>query len=825
MPQTYKLEQFTNGWLPGVDPINGPKTGLLAMESVELDQTGALIMSGGVSNLNASFNYPANAHTLYSKFISGVLKSYQALTDGSIFRDTTSIGTGGSATRAAFGSAFNYVFYFSGARRRRDDGTLTSAVGLQPPSSITVALGAAGVLTGDYQYAQQNVANFGNSYIVKSPLTLATPNPISPSAQQVTVTIEDPTSSGGPFANEVWIFRRGGDLSQWTRVYRQTAGPWNAFNDNVADIDAIAGGEFANEFLRDVSVNNIPEDILEMAGLVNGRMIFFSAKNIYFSEINSPDTYDTRTSIGLGGNQNTGAEFFLFAKKIGENVVLVATTADMYILTGTFTSNPDGTLDIYLRSLGVENPPISISYAVYNDTIIYMAADGWRQLSPLSGQVKSLVPPVLDRQYRGETISNYGGTPIFLYPAVDAGGRLIQYWCAAARNKLWTLTPHIVNNDPTQPYVYYLQVYDFVRNYWRVLPNINPRIIHTREDDAVVGWFDDTAKNLRIIDDQFTKLNMGVKQNVHVKTLFLDMEMPRQRKDIWTIKFLIDTGGDNITVNFLYNDGVGTIGFTTVNSNGYSEVAYAIGLPFKNFQLEFIGQCANFKLSQIVIEYDPRPIQQLIYQLLRQTFQIGDSNRKRVRTWPIVIDTLGANVNITPAVDGVAGTLVAFNTNFKKTILYQFDIDAFGTDYALLFQATTNTPFEIWEIKEPDNVQILPLAKRFWQSGPIELFGTGIIRMLAIRCVSFNSILATIPWNLYLGDTSVATGSFTPTMSKDDTYYSQVPRFDGNNSGRIFRLELGPVTFDFCPYYVRAQIIRSGAQKDTENEWINLNGD
>src|SRR2546430_5791139 len=47
----------------------------------------------------------------------------------------------------------------------------------------------------------------------------------------------------------------------------------------------------------------------------------------------------------------------------GENQVIIGTTEEVYILTGTFITMPDGTLDVYIRGLGVEETPISIDVA------------------------------------------------------------------------------------------------------------------------------------------------------------------------------------------------------------------------------------------------------------------------------------------------------------------------------------------------------------------------------------------------------------------------------------------------------------------------------
>src|SRR5437773_9367400 len=123
------INDWSAGWTPQESPVNGRKNGLLKMDSLELDINGEVTLTGGTKNI-FSYNYPADAHTLYSKFIDGLQRRYLALTNGYVYRDTNSIIFEGSLTRAAFGAAYGFVYIFSGNKRRKDDGSITSIIGI-----------------------------------------------------------------------------------------------------------------------------------------------------------------------------------------------------------------------------------------------------------------------------------------------------------------------------------------------------------------------------------------------------------------------------------------------------------------------------------------------------------------------------------------------------------------------------------------------------------------------------------------------------------------------------------------------------------------------
>jgi hypothetical protein len=69
MPDQIHINQYSTGWIPSDDSVMGRKTGLLQMNNLELDQGGALALTGGIGT--ALQTYTGNPHTLYSRYISG----------------------------------------------------------------------------------------------------------------------------------------------------------------------------------------------------------------------------------------------------------------------------------------------------------------------------------------------------------------------------------------------------------------------------------------------------------------------------------------------------------------------------------------------------------------------------------------------------------------------------------------------------------------------------------------------------------------------------------------------------------------------------------
>jgi hypothetical protein len=193
----------------------------------------------------------------------------------------------------------------------------------------------------------------------------------------------------------------------------------------------------------------------------------------------------------------------------------------------------------------------------------------------------------------------------------------------------------------------------------------------------------------------------------------------------------------------------------------------------------------------------------------------GTANKKRLRVWPFVVDPKGGTLTFTPIVDQVAYPSLAtsFSHTGKKTVLVNYIEDIFGIEYSGYWSSSTE--WEFWDTLQPEIVQVLPVAKRFDQVGPEEFFRYGKIRRIELRV--FPDGGTSIPYTLYMSDTSNATGTITVVDGKEDSYFIDEPK--GTN-GRIARIVFGPTAFNFHRISVRIQVAASG--RDTELNWITL---
>ncbi len=175
--------------------------------------------------------------------------------------------------------------------------------------------------------------------------------------------------------------------------------------------------------------------------------------------------------------------------------------------------------------------------------------------------------------------------------------------------------------------------------------------------------------------------------------------------------------------------------------------------------------------------------------------------------------SLGGNVTFTPTMDGSALTGTTFNTTGKRTALHFFKTDVYGQDLSAVLQGAAD--FELWDVLPPSIVQMLPMVRQFDQIGPIELFRYGTLKKFEVRLVAFGG--TTIPYTIYLEDTSSVTGNITVVDGKEQVYDFNISRL---KAGTMLRIELGPTSFNFHKIYARMLCAKSGA--DTENTWVYL---
>jgi hypothetical protein len=921
MPETLFVKDFSAGWCPSDDAVNGRPNALLKMDNLELDVNGALTLCGGTSVKYSG--YPSDAHTLFSRYLNNVRYDYSAHVDGSIYRNGVSLASGGDASNAAFGTAFNFTLMASGSKRYKDDATTLRNLGIVPPAAgptmtqsalnapwavvspqlVYASIGAnpgfvqvagtssnaggsnylnlqtgatggsnpglvviqsygnassdctvigsvagTGISTdedfvtlngftpnpfgmalqfdvllvapdnvgdivsdyytftvadisqtasfdsysgafsiriprnqfvrmgggaqnwstvygirltflgapatninvwglmfgepvviqggtvsqfGTYQYAQVNVYNSG-SYIAKSTIGPAS-KVITINGNCALVTPRNPTLDDAQ-CNEAWIYRRSvgvGNLSQWYRVLVfVAAGGWASQYDSFSDQTALTLNITINLNLISTASTGITDKIYDIVGPIQGRWYYFTTNFMYPSDINDPDLVDASLAVRLTGSNS---ELLMWARAVSASVVLVGTTAEVYLLTGTFTTFPDNSIDVYYQPLGVKFPPLTYDAVSYGGAVFYLASDGWRSITPTTfGTTYSaqnnqlLVSPNTDRLYRGESCYGYTAPSLKITPGS------VRFPVAIGRNKLWCF---ITGTNRCE-------VYDFIRQYWRTfnyaLGDVGAAT--STQDGQIISFYINDNK-LREIGILSSKLIDGsTKQTFNALLTYKDNGKPRQRKDTYTFKSRCYTSASgNISVSITNEKGVLSSGLGTLTSATTSTEQFfnlqgsSIDLA-KSYEIALTGTVNDVTIEDLSIDFDARPVPVTFLRL--QGVNYSTTARKRLYTVPFQIDTLNNAVKITPVVDGTGITSLVVTSTRKQSFDYQFtlsggEVSPIGVDYEWLIDGQGNE-FEFFGFEEPRNLEVFP-DPRYSHVIPVTNFGTTSRKRLRVR--------------------------------------------------------------------------------------------
>lgn len=584
--------------------------------------------------------------------------------------------------------------------------------------------GGLGQLNGLYEYRYIQV-NDNGIYVAKSG-----PSPTSDPVLVFNgkVTINAPITDSQ--ATDVWVYRRslpttenrqddGTDtgqpiiplLDKFYRVYPEGG------VDNTSDIEALRLNDVLNEQIA--SVADITEPFIGMEGLVNERMLYLTKSFLYLSDLLNPDGYDTSRTIRVSGDPS---EANLWVKQISNGLILLATTKDLYEITGTLLPNPDGTTDVSIKGLGERYPPICADFAFGAisgvGSIFYIAADGWHVTT---GSNSALISPQLNKLFQGE--DRYKLPAIKIYP-----GDVARYDIAIGRNKLYCISQH---TDGTRRLI----IYDILRKTWR-LQYIDPVSICVTETDRVLLGFGGGSGNLLFemeFGDDATvdsdEPNKG--QGFILETVLDHNNQPRNRKDTFTLKLNMDTGGQDVSVYIAKDkadddqDWVHLGDYSTeeqstifiklagifVDQTKWNDplgFRYALRITNKNDQI------VRFKLYEYTIEYDPRPEQ--VNYLRIPNFNQGSYARKRWIAFAFTIDTLGHNVTFTPLIDNAASATSTVTKDGRLTYVHFFLGDTVGIDAGGILQSNNEEePFEFYEVNSTETVtEKLPPSAKFW---------------------------------------------------------------------------------------------------------------
>lgn len=624
--------------------------------------------------------------------------------------DFTQVGR----TALDWGSVFGFRITFTTSR-------LGATAYIQGSPSSLAFYGGSLAQKGLYEYAQMNVNNTGE-YLAKSELGNKS-DLISSDMARVKINIQDPTAIDAQ-VNEVWIFRRAVDgiglLEQWYRVGVITTGAFGSvYTDKLRDEDALVLNITVNLNLKSILSTSISDPIYDIVGPINGRWYYFTNNYMYPSELNDPDMVDVSIAVRFTGSNN---EIFMWARKLAEGIVCIMTSLDARILTGTFSTLPDFSVDIYDRSLSCSFPAISYDVAIWSGTAFYLANDGWRSIDS-QGINRNLVAPNTDRLYRNITCQGYTGTNVRISPGA------VRFPVCIAGNKMWCF---IIGNKR-------IEVWDFNRQYWRVANFTDAmgdvKAALTTPDGQILACFADNK--LRSLDYQTDKLIDGsTSQTFNLLSPVLDHGTARQRKDSYTFKVRGKYTGGNLTATITTDDNI--LHTLAVIPPSATVVDYFIDLKAyfdktKTFQIGLSGQVTDATIEDFQVHFDTLP-EQLSYLRFRPE-NYGSNGRKRQYTVPFVIDTLGNDVTLNVRVDGILQPSLLINCNRKETFFYTFQVSfdydiVKGVDYQYDFSSTGL--FEFYGFLPSKNLELLPEPLDYLRAGP-ENFGTsGLKRTFTI---------------------------------------------------------------------------------------------
>lgn len=738
MPQLL-INDFSKGWCPSDDAINGRKDALLQMTGLDLEQNGAVRMTGGTEIVSSAL--AASSHTLYSTYLGGQKFRYVAMQNGHVARNGTVIVTNNGFNRTAFGKGFDRVLIFSGNARVQDDGftAVPEEVALPTPPNALLPVSTVTTTTfdGDYEWKFIYVARAGGAIRRSKASPLSASLTLTPT-QGVSLTIENPIISlGYTQVDEIWVYRRGGALDKFYRtqiILSTYFGGSNYFTmaDNLPDDYVLDEGEELNEFVTTVNYIDTPDEILEIVGPINGRHFYFTASSCLITERNSPSTYDIRNIVNIAASVG---EVFLFAKQVGESSIIIGTTENIYSLSGTFSDLPDGIIDVFFRAIGVAEKPISISCCTYKGALIYLSQAGWQVLDANSGQLTSLVAPNIDRLYNGETCYEY-------FPVLMYGGGNFRFHCAVVNDRFYCLVLTTLG--------YRLECYDFSRRYWRTFVfAFQLENIFGESDGTLIGFASNDRK-LRELDRKDIKTIDGSNQQIVFLTPFYDHGLTRNKKDTQVVKFRGLTGGANATISlYIDNNSTSYVKQWTVNSSVITEfILDAPDIVAKNYQLKITGTLPDFIFEDLTITYEPRP--ESVKYLRIPYSNLGTAARKKIPAYPLVIDTNGRDVNVfvNSESGGALASQVVNTANKQTAIVYPSDFTP-CRDFEVIIESATNE-FEFYDLLQSKFTEVYPEQLTRYQS-PTYNLGTFGEKMVVVWPFCIDTLATDVTMLVYVG--------------------------------------------------------------------------
>ena len=134
---------FSGGWNPSADLINGPFDSLPRMDNLWLDELGVLSLRKGSEKINSVALGTTDVRSLYTTYLSGTRYRMTQAT-GSVYSNGSSISTGWDSTLdTQFSSYLGQIFAGSGTKKIKYDGTTVRNWGITAPAVAPTVVATA----------------------------------------------------------------------------------------------------------------------------------------------------------------------------------------------------------------------------------------------------------------------------------------------------------------------------------------------------------------------------------------------------------------------------------------------------------------------------------------------------------------------------------------------------------------------------------------------------------------------------------------------------------------------------------------------------------
>ncbi len=526
-------------------------------------------------------------------------------------------------------------------------------------------------LTGTYRYRVVGVYNNG-VYEAKSVVSDATAS-INLKAQGVQLTLSSAfISSLDSQVNELWVYRMGGYLDRFYRVAVKTGGPFSGqqtIDDTTSDRKAM----LTNTVLESDLVPP-PSIIKGIAGPHFFRLFILTPTHLYISKRNNPDGYAYNHVAKIAGLDET----CLWICQ-AQDCLWIGTTRDIYRVAGDFAENPDGTLNMEVRGVGIGNPPLNEAIAQEGDLICYLAADGWRQFT---GHASTSLLDGVRTLYAGTSWTRNGVS----YVTMSLAARTRA---AVAKGVLSAITGEAGAGAGGAPNLYRR---DFRRGVWyRHTYPTTFTSIHTEPDGLLIAG---TSAGLILQLDTGNQDN-SVDIPVVLWSRCDDLNLPLNKKQPVDLQFRIDTYQNQATVKVhldASDSAAKTITMTVPGAGVHVENVEDLAIC-RLLQWRLTGSFSTFKLYHSAFGFWAFAPETVVWDT--GPLDLGDD-----LIWIRAIDlkiNAAADVYIIPYFDDVSKTPKTVTVTANKTKVYRAPFYRGLKGAAPRIHVTSNSPFQpLW---------------------------------------------------------------------------------------------------------------------------------